>query len=144
MRNRNNNHKERSIPVDIHEHQSAWLRFFSSQKFVALLAISFLILLSFPLAKSYSKRLVVEKEIDALRLEIDKYEKSNQELYEMLDYISSPQAAEDQGRMTLNLKKDGEGVVLIERSDVKSEEDLKKEELAKFSNWKLWWLYFFD
>lgn len=144
MRNKNNNQKERSIPLDIHGTKSAWLRFFSSQKFVALLAISFLILLSFPLAKSYSKRLVVEKEIDALRLEIDKYEKSNQELYEILDYISSPQAAEDQGRTAFNLKKDGEGVVLIDRTDVKSEADLKKEELASLSNWKLWWLYFFD
>lgn len=143
MRINNKNQKTRILPVDVYENKNPWLKFFSSQKFIAFLAIAFLIFLSFPLAKSYSKRLMAEKEINALRLEIDKYEKNNQELREMLDYISSPQAAEDQGRM-LNLKKEGEGVLLIERPEDKSSAELKKEEMENTSNWKLWWSYFFN
>ena len=133
-----------SSALNIHEPQSAWLRFFSSQKFIAFLALIFLILLAFPLAKSYSRRLVAEKEIEAMRLKISEYEKDNQELHEFLDYLSSPQAAEDQARSSLNLKKPGEAVVIIQKEEVELLENSNENSSASSSALKLWWNYFFN
>ncbi|MBN2854034.1 septum formation initiator family protein [Patescibacteria group bacterium] len=133
-----------SSALNIHEPQSAWLRFFSSQKFIAFLALVFLILLAFPLAKSYSRRLVAEKEIEAMRLKIAEYEKNNQELKEFLDYLSSPQAAEDQARSSLNLKKPGEAVVIIQKEEISPVENSNQISTASSSALKLWWNYFFN
>lgn len=133
-----------SSALNIHETQSAWLRFFSSQKFIAFLALIFLILLAFPLAKSYSRRLVAEKEIETMRLKIAEYEKNNQELHEFLDYLSSPQAAEDQARSSLNLKKPGEAVVIIEKQEVEPVGISNTDQSTSSSALKLWWNYFFN
>ena len=136
--------RSNSSALNIHESQSAWLRFFSSQKFIAFLALVFLILLAFPLAKSYSRRLVAEKEIEAMRLKIAEYEKNNQELHEFLDYLSSPQAAEDQARSSLNLKKPGEAVVIIQKEEIETLTDSHSSQSASSSALKLWWNYFFN
>lgn len=133
-----------SSALNVHEPQSAWLRFFSSQKFIAFLALVFLVFLAFPLAKSYSRRLVAEKEIEAMRLKIAEYEKNNQELHEFLDYLSSPQAAEDQARSSLNLKKPGEAVVIIEKKEVEPIGTSNASQSASSSALKLWWDYFFN
>lgn len=133
-----------SSALHIHEPQSPWLRFFSSQKFIAFLALGFLILLAFPLAKSYSRRLVAEKEIEEMRLKIAEYEKNNQELHEFLDYLSSPQAAEDQARSSLNLKKPGEAVVIIQKDELEPIENSNLTLTASSSALKLWWNYFFN
>jgi len=133
-----------SSALNIHEPQSAWLRFFSSQKFIAFLALVFLILLAFPLAKSYSRRLVAEKEIEAMRLKISEYEKNNQELHEFLDYLASPQAAEDQARSSLNLKKPGEAVVIIQKEEIEQLGNSSLNSSASSSALKLWWNYFFN
>ena len=133
-----------SSALNVHGSQSAFLRFFSSQKFIAFLALIFLILLAFPLAKSYSRRLVAEREIEAMRLKIAEYEKNNQELHEFLDYLSSSQAAEDQARSSLNLKMPGEAVVIIQKEEPKTIESPNQNHSASSSALKLWWNYFFN
>lgn len=133
-----------SSALNIHEPQSIQSRFFSSQKFIAFLALVFLIFLAFPLAKSYSRRLVAEKEIEAMRLKIAEYEKNNQDLHDFLDYLSSPQAAEDQARSSLNLKRPGEAVVIIEKKEAEPIGTYNSNQSASSSALKLWWNYFFN
>jgi len=118
-------------------------KFFSNQKVIAFLALAFLIFLSFPLAKSQSRRLVADKEIKEMRLKIAEFEKENEELMELVDYISSPQAAENQGRMSLNLKKPGEAVIIIDRAEAQDLETESSEKKDESNSWKLWWSYFF-
>lgn len=126
-----------------HESRNVIERFFSDQKVIAFLALSFLILLSFPLAKTHSRRMMAEREIREMRSKIAEFENENKELTELIDYISSPQAAESQGRLSLNLKKPGEAVVVIERDGVSNEEQEELESASEQSPWKLWWSYFF-
>lgn len=143
LKHKNNKFHHQNSALNIHEEKSAWLKFFSSQKFIAFLALIFLILLSVPLAKSYSRRLVADKEIEAMREKIAEYEKTNKELQEVLDYISSPQAAEDQARSSLNLKKEGEGVVIIQKIENENNFGSAENSSASSSAFNLWWSYFF-
>lgn len=120
-----------------------WKRVFYSQEFIAIIALGFLILLFFPLAKSYTRRLVAGKEINEMRDKISEVEKVNKELSELIDYSLSLQAAEEHARMSNNLKSNGEGVIIIQKDlDTKAIE-AKETELKNKSPWKLWWSYFF-
>ena len=136
--------KTKVTPFNTHEPKNVIERFFSNQKVIAVLALAFLIFLLFPLTKSYSRRLVAEKEIKEMKSRIAKFENDNKELVELLDYLSSPQAAEDQGRMSLNLKKQGEAMVIIDRKEISELERKILEEESNSNAWKLWWNYFFN
>lgn len=118
-------------------------RLFSSQRFLAILCLGFLILILFPLAKTYTQKKILEKEINEVEQEIAAFEKDNQELREMIGYLQSEQFLEEQARLNLNLKKPGEQVVVI--NDLKpvlafNSDDEKEEDSGNFNKW---WRYFF-
>jgi len=120
-------------------------RLFSNQKTVALLILGATILLLFPLAKSYSQRKVIELEIYKMQEKIDEYEKNNEELQDLLSYInSSDDSIEEQARANLNMKKAGEGVIVIEELSEEEKQLKQREEFEnKKSNFKKWLNYFF-
>lgn len=120
-----------------------WYRFFSSQRFLALIGLVFILVIIFPLAKTYSQRRLVEKEIDDVKKQISDYENQNQQLKELALYLQSDQSLEEQARLNLNMKKPGEGVVVIqERSqDIVQVSATSSEEAA--SNLEKWWGYYF-
>ncbi len=140
----NNENNRRYSGYDNYEKQNFFIRLLSNQKFIAFIAFVFLVSLAFPLAKSYSKRMVAEKEIDEMRNRIAKFEKDNQELNELLEYLSSPQAAEEKGRLSLNLKKPGEGVIVIDKEDYEINASSNRQHDDKAKGVKLWWAYFFN
>lgn len=133
----------KAAPLKIHEPENYFIRLFSSQRFVAIVALAFLVLLSFPLAKSYSRRVLVDKEIADMKNKVSEFEQENKEMKELLEYLSSKESAEEQARLNLNLKKPGEAVVIVEPL-ITSEENSIKEEEEPCSNFKKWWRYFFD
>lgn len=137
-------HGTRSLPLGVDESENFFIRLFSNQKFIALIALGILILLFFPLAKSYSRRLVVEKEIAEMKNKIAEYEKESNELQDFLNYLSSPEAAEEQARLSLNMKKPGEGVVVIEMINKTSDLEDKNTDLKNEKNIKKWLNYFFN
>jgi cell division protein FtsB len=137
-------HGTRSLPLGVDESENFFIRLFSNQKFIALIALGILILLFFPLAKSYSRRLVVEKEIAEMKNKIAEYEKESNELQDFLNYLSSPEAAEEQARLSLNMKKPGEGVVVIETINKTSDLEDKNTDLKNEKNIKKWLNYFFN
>ncbi len=137
-------HGTRSLPLGVDESENFFIRLFSNQKFIALIALGILILLFFPLAKSYSRRLVVEKEIAEMKNKIAEYEKESNELQDFLNYLSSPEAAEEQARLSLNMKKPGEGVVVIETINKTSDLESKNTDLKNEKNIKKWLNYFFN
>lgn len=136
--------RDRAVPFDMQEKTSPVLRFFSSQKFIAFAALVFLIILAFPLAKSYSRRVAGEREINAMREKIAQYEKDTSELHEIIDYLSSPEGAEEQGRASLNLKMPGEAVVVIDKTENLNETNKASESSDDCGNLRLWWNYFFE
>lgn len=121
-----------------------WYRFFSSQRFLAIIGLVFLVAVIFPLAKTYSQRRLVEKEIEEVRQQIVDFEKQNEQLKELAAYLQSEQSLEEQARLNLNMKKAGEAVIVIEESKSKDMENNGVPLADNTSNLIKWWRYFFD
>jgi len=119
-------------------------RLSSSQRFLAIVGLIFLLLIIIPLAKTYSQRRLVEKEIADVQKEIAEFESNNQELQEMIAYLESDQSLEEQARLNLNLKKPGEEVIIIEDKDLKKSQFQESSNQKQVSNFVKWWNYFFN
>lgn len=119
-------------------------RFFSSQRFLAIVGLVFLLLIVLPLAQTYTQKRLVEKEIDGVKKEISDFESTNQDLKEMISYLQSDQSLEDQARLNLNLKKPGETVIVIEAPKGSTTTDDINKTTASETNFTKWWHYFFD
>ncbi len=120
-------------------------RFFTSQRFLAIVGLVFLILIAFPLARTYSQKKILEKELADIKAEIEQFDKEEiGNLEEMIKYLNSEQSVEAQARLNLNLKKPGETVVVIEKEENKlSQEEVNSKHQAPESNLLKWWQYFF-
>jgi cell division protein FtsB len=123
---------------------NSWYRFFSSQRFLALIGLVFLVVVIFPLARTYSQRQLVEKEVADVKKQISEYESQNQQLKDLALYLQSEQSLEEQARLNLNLKKPGEAVIVIEdaKNNVISTNASSSEE--NVSNLTKWWRYYFN
>ena len=86
---------------------------FSNQRFLAIIGLVFLVLIIFPLARTYTQKRAVEKEISDVKKQISEFESTNKDLKDMIDYLNSDQSLEEEARLNLNLKKSGEQVVVI-------------------------------
>ncbi|MFA6514307.1 MAG: septum formation initiator family protein [Patescibacteria group bacterium] len=141
----NNKIRPRGFSNGQTDHQyNSFYKLVSNQRFLAIIGLVLLFVIVLPLAKTYSQRRLVEKEITDVQKEIAQFEKDNQELKEMLNYLKSDQSLEAQARINLNLKKPGETVVVIEKGeDEKKQDELQKEQATK-SNLKKWFDYFFS
>ena len=129
---------------DLPKPNNFFYRLFSSQRFLAIVGLIFLLLIIFPLARTYTQRRLVEKEIEDVKKEISNFESTNQELKDMITYLESDQSLEEQARLNLNLKKPGEKVIVIELTkNASSSEDINKTTTPE-SNFLKWWRYFFD
>lgn len=118
-------------------------RLFSSQRFLAILCLIFLVLIIFPLAKTYSQKRIMDKEIADIQEEITAYQKTNEELKEMIAYLESDQSLEEQARLSLNLKKPGEQVVVIDHAQQTNNSGTVNLPDTKINNFAKWWRYFF-
>ncbi len=124
--------------------QNFWYRFFSSQRFLAIIGLVFLVVIIFPLARTYSQRQLVEREIADVKKQIADYENQNAQLKELATYLQSEQSLEEQARLNLNMKKPGEGVVIIEEAKSNAVEISQASSFDNASNLQKWWRYFFD
>ncbi|MFA5886733.1 MAG: septum formation initiator family protein [Patescibacteria group bacterium] len=118
-------------------------RLVSSQRFLAMIGLIFLVAIMFPLARTYSQRLLVEKEIKDVEQQISESEKKNQELRDLVLYLQSEQSLEEQARLNLNLKKPGEAVIVIDNKKNQASDlnDSATNDIS--SNLLKWWRYFF-
>jgi len=121
-----------------------WYRFFSSQRFLAIIGLVFLVVIIFPLARTYSQRQLVENEIKDVQKQISDYENQNQQLKELALYLQSDQSLEEQARLNLNLKKPGEAVVVIEEAKNKAISVSATSSDQSASNLIKWWRYYFN
>ena len=119
-------------------------RLISSQRFLAIIGLVFLLLIIFPLAKTYTQKRMVENEINGVKKEINDFEKTNQELRDMITYLESDQSLEEQARLNLNLKKPGEKVIVIEEPKTATSSSEANDFAADGGNLAKWWHYFFD
>lgn len=131
--------------------------FLFNQKFIAALGLVIIVLISLPLAKNLSRRYKINQEVKDLEREISELENKNSDLKNFVSYLESNQFAEEQARINLGLKKQGEKVVVVTDNSTAAANPtgtasdvifnipgLKKEEAPKpVTNPQKWYRYFF-
>ena len=70
--------------------------------------------LSLVLVKAFYKKRQLDQEIGSLKAEIAKTDKKGQELSQLLSYFNSDSYLEKEAKDKLNLKKEGENVVMVQ------------------------------
>lgn len=123
-------------------HENFLSRLINDQRFLAFLGLALIILVLFPLFKTYSQKRAIENEMEQIKADIARYEEETSNLQEMIEYLGSKQSLEAQARLNLNLKKPGETVVAIERANVSNILEKEEEEESDLSNLKKWLDYF--
>lgn len=88
-------------------------KIFFKQKFLTLLGLAAIILVSFPLVRNKVKQYRIDKEIGELKKEIAALQNKNVDLKNFVSYLESDQFAEEQARLNLGLKKPGEELMVI-------------------------------
>jgi cell division protein FtsB len=123
--------------------QPFWYRFFMSQRFLVIVFLVIAIAICFPLARSVSKKKIVEREIAEMRAENEAYANRSKELREVIDYLQSDASLEEQARLNLGLKKSNEAVVVVSRQTSKATSSSVSEVEDRTTNWRRWINYFF-
>ncbi|MEI7451601.1 MAG: septum formation initiator family protein [Candidatus Falkowbacteria bacterium] len=120
-------------------------RMMTSQWPVTILALVVLVFVSMPTVKNYLKQKELDREIADVSAEATKYEDRNKDVKNMLHYLESDQSVEDRGRLNLGLKKQGENVIVISRTNkVEGAGQAGGAAMDDQSNPQKWWRYFFD
>lgn len=113
---------------------------FISNRFVVVLLVGSLVLLSVSQYHQWKSRQKVQRQIDSLKSEAKLVEEKNGQLEDSLKYLSSTSATERLARQQMNLKKPGEiAVVFMPSKDAA----VTTTETKKQSNVRAWWDYFF-
>ncbi len=80
---------------------------------LSLIGLLVLILISLPLINDIKKRININKEIANLDQEIVNLENKNTDLKGLITYLNSDQFVEEQAKLNLNYKKEGEELTII-------------------------------
>lgn len=112
------------------------------------LAVMLVIVIFGPaLGSEFYRNYQIEKEIESLKNEIDTLDKNNYQLSKLVEYYNTDQFKEREARKRLNLKKEGESLVIIKQRGVdlkKTSEMEEKANVENLPNYKKWWNYFFE
>ncbi len=115
-------------------------RNFFGPQILALLCLLFLFFTLFPLAKNYNRKRVIDQEIEDLKKEISEFDRQNDDLKELLNYLQSDNYVEEQARLSFGQKKDGEEVIVID--NLISDKVSQPEIVDPAPNWQKWLNYF--
>ncbi len=132
-------------------------RLLFNQKFLALVGLTIIILISIPLSKNISQRYKINQQVKQLQQDIANLHNKNDLLKQSITYLESDQFVEEQARLKLGLKKEGESVAVVE---TQPNQGNKQNEIATTSifnipglatvqptkpvtNPQRWWKYFF-
>ena len=109
------------------------------------IAVIIIVLLSMGIGGEYYRDYQIQKEINSLQKEIDYFEINNYKLSQLAEYFQTDEYKELEARKRLNMKKEGESVVIIGQLDNNSDELVVEEENEhkNLSNYIKWWNYFF-
>jgi len=124
---------------------------------LTVIGLVLIVAISVPLARNLSKQYEVNQEIEQLEKEINRLDRKNKELKNLIDYLETDQFVDRQAREGLNFKKPGEEVVVIKDqdklgsatgsagNDLPQVYDLPEasSQPQKTTNPERWWRYFF-
>lgn len=118
-----------------------WHDFLKSKMVTWLLLVLFLFVLTITI-KSYTQKYQIDKEIAKLEGEAEKVKRENDQLASLIEYLKTPDYQEKAAREKLNLKKDGEYVVVLPPNA--SDADSTQTGVKSQSNASQWFNYFFQ
>jgi len=93
-------------------------------------------------ARIFVQKRVVDREIAKLQDQMERVKKDNEQLSSLIQYLNTTEYQERQAREKLNLKKDGEFVVVLPQGSTSGTEATQTE-ATKASNYERWFNYFF-
>ena len=108
------------------------------------------------LVKNFRQVFSVKHEINQLQAEIERLDKKNQEVSNLVDYLDSKEFLEEEARLKFDLRQPNEQIIVIKQPDSSTDAadnsansvfDLpapKKDKVAISRNPNLWFKYFFD
>ena len=119
-------------------------KIFSFKLFV-LVGVLIVVFLSINLGKEYYREHQIQKEINSLQKEIESLEKNIYKFSQLAEYYETSEYKEVEVRKRLNMKKEGEKVVIIKNlsadlDQIGIEDELNNKNLP---NYMKWWNYFF-
>ena len=91
----------------------------------------------------YLRKYEIDKEIAKLQEQASRIESESNQLSELINYLSTPEYVEKQAREQLNLKKEGEEVVILPDS-IEDEAKIAGADTKAESNPKKWYKYLFE
>ncbi len=106
----------------------------------ALLTLAF-IAVAFITLELYRQKVEVDNEIARLQQQADTLNHDNQQLSELIKYLDTPEFQEKEAREKLNLKREGEQVVILPEDDGNGHVAGAAEQ--ELSNPQKWFNYFF-
>src|SRR4030042_2292817 len=131
-------------------------RFFTSKFLLFFLIIVFIWSVIACVKITYKKKQMV-KESEELQAEISKIQEENKQLAGIKDILTDPSFLEREAKRRLNLKREGEDVVIVPEGEinqvVKGAENGEVEQIGENSaniepkeetNLRKWWRYFFE
>ncbi len=110
-------------------------------------ALIVLVFISISFAQELIRRAEINREIEKLRSEVSDLEERNADLADVITYLNSPNWQEKESRTKLNLKKEGENVVITpyqETNELSNENIIINQPLAQVSNPQKWLNYFIN
>ena len=111
-----------------------------------VIGLAAIIFLGVAAGKETYRKYQIQKEIDSLQREAEKFGEKNQELGRLIEYFQTDAYKELEARKKLGLQKEGERVVIIKPSPENYLSEISNFESAENkdgSNLKKWWGYFF-
>jgi cell division protein FtsB len=126
---------------------------FSYVRFAILIVVFLVCFFSVVFIKEILQRKQLDQEVVELNQELEKLKIRKQGFLDLLDEYKGDFYAEQESRSKLNLKKEGEKVVVVKLNQQnkfpqlntsEAENFPKAERLNQSSNLELWWSYFFE
>ena len=93
--------------------------------------------------QQFYHRYQVKRDLGKLDAEIANFNKQKEDLSNLLDYYKNESNLENEARVRLNLKKEGEKVVIILPNATSTNENKISGDIENLPNYKQWWYYFF-
>lgn len=129
------------------DNSTAYEKLMKSKIFFVFLIPIFLALL-IGIFQQFYYRYQVKKSLDDLNGEIANLKKQKDDLDNLINYYKNESNLENEARVRLNLKKEGEKVVIILPTATSTVEDgeaalMSSDEIQNLPNYKQWWYYFF-
>ncbi len=125
--------------------------FFRLKIWMSLFLVVALFLLLSSLFNVLNKKSAIDEEIDALKTEAARAQSQNSEFKKMIQYLESDQFVEEQAKLKMGLKREGEKVAVVTNSSdspavvdnlEQTVEDGPSETTGLKERWQRWFDYF--